>query len=58
MIKKHVNKMKMELSYWYKTKLNSKAFAIAILTAIVSIIIKANAVRVGIANALELTFIL
>ena len=39
-------------------KVNFKAFAIPILTAIVSILIKANAVRIGIANALELTFVL
>ena len=37
---------------------NSKAEAIPILTAIVSIIIKTDAVRIGMANALELTFIL
>ena len=39
-----------------KTKVNSKAFAIPILTAMY--IIKADAVRIGIANALELTFVL
>ena len=37
-------------------KINSKAFAIPILTAIVSIIINAHAVRIRIANTLELTF--
>ena len=38
-------------------KVNSKAFAIPILTA--SYIIKADtAVRIGIANALELTFLI
>ena len=35
----------------YRRKVNSKAFAIPILTAI-------HAVRIGIANALELTFLL
>ena len=39
-----------------RRKVNSKAFAIPILTAI--IIIKAHAVRIGIPNALELTFLL
>ena len=36
-------------------KLNSKAFSIPILITIISNIIKADAVRIGIANALELT---
>ena len=36
-------------------KINCKVFAIPILTAIVSIIIKAHAIRIMIANALELT---
>ena len=40
----------MELNGCYRRKVNSKAFAIPILTAI-----KADAVRKGIANALELT---
>ena len=46
----------MEVNSCYRTKVNPKAFAIPILTAIVSIIIKANAVRIGIANALESLF--
>ena len=54
----------METSWrWNSTvaieKCNSKAFAIPILIAIdfVSIIIKANVVRIVIANAIELTFL-
>ena len=38
--------------------LNSKAFAIPILTAFAFIMIDTIAVRIGIANALELTFVL
>ena len=38
-------------------KINSKAFAIPILTALYSTIIKPDVVRIGIANALELIFI-
>ena len=41
---------------FYRRKVNSKAFAIPILTAIT--MIKADAVRIGIANALELTLLL
>ena len=48
----------MELNICYGTKVNSKAFAIHILIAIVSKIIKVKAVRIRIANALESTFIL
>ena len=43
-IKKYVNKLKVELSGCYRTKFNSKAFVIHILTAIV---IKTNSVRIG-----------
>ena len=43
----------MKLNYCYRTKVDSKAFAIPILTAR---LIKADAVRIGIANALESTF--
>ena len=38
-------------------KFNCKAFAIPILFAMVSNIIKADAVRISIANGLELTFV-
>ena len=58
---------KLEISKYYKRiedgtqglhtmKINCKVFAIPILTAIVSIIINAHAIRIRIANALELTF--
>ena len=48
----------MELNGCYKMRVKSKAFTINILTAIISNILKADAVRMGIANALELTFFL
>ena len=48
----------MELNSYWRKKVNSKAFAIPIVTAIVSNIVKADAVRIGIANGLELTYIL
>ena len=43
---------------FYRTKVNSIAFAIPILIIIISNLMKANAVRIEIANALELTFVL
>ena len=46
---------RMELNDCYRTKVNSKAFAIPTLIAIVSDIIKADAVRIVVANILELT---
>ena len=48
----------MELNGYRRIKVNSKAFAIPIVTAFISNIIKADAVRIGIANGLELTYIL
>ena len=48
----------MELNSRYRMKVDSKVFAIPILTAIISNIMKADAVRIWIANVLELTFIL
>ena len=48
----------MELNSCYKTKVNFKAFAFPILTAIISDIIKVDTVRIRIASALELTFVL
>ena len=48
----------MELKGCHRTKVSSTAFDIRILTAIVSNIIKAGAVRIWIANTLELTFVL
>ena len=42
----------IELNGCHRTKVNSKAFAIPILTANISNIIKAGAVRIGIANVL------
>ena len=45
----------MELKGCYRIKVNFKAFAIPILIAIISNIIKADAVRIGIGNTLELT---
>ena len=45
----------MELNGYYRTKINSKAFAIPTLIAIISNIIKADAVRIVIANIIELT---
>ena len=47
----------MELNGCYRTK-DSKAFAITILTAMVPNIIKADVVRIRIANTLGLTFVL
>ena len=49
-IKKYGNKLKIKLNGCHRTKCNSKAFSISILTAIdfASIIIKANAVIIGI----------
>ena len=46
----------MELSGCYRVKLkvNSKAFAILLLIAIISNIINADLVRIGIANALDI----
>ena len=44
-MRKACKKLKMGLNSYYTTKVDSKAFAIPNLTAIVSIIIKANAVR-------------
>ena len=46
----------MELNDCYRTKVNSKAFGIPVLTA--SWIVKADAIRIGIANVLQLTFVL
>ena len=43
---------------FYGTKVNSKEFAIRILNGIVSNITRADAVRIGMANALELTLVL
>ena len=43
----------MELNGYCRTKVNCKAFAILILTAI-----KEDVVRIGIANALQLTCVL
>ena len=48
----------MELNSGYRLKVNSEAFAIPILIAVISSIIKVDAVIIGIANALELAFIL
>ena len=45
----------MELNGCYRTKVNSKAFAIPTLIAIISNIIKVDAVRIVIANIIELT---
>ena len=42
----------------FRAKINSKAFAIPILTAFAFIMIDMMAVRIGIANALELAFVL
>ena len=47
----------MELNGHYRMKVNSKAFAIPILTASVFVMIDTIAVRIGIASALELTII-
>ena len=47
----------MELNGHYRMKVNSKAFAIPILTASAFTMIDTIAVRIGIAFALELTFI-
>ena len=46
--------MKIELNGCYKMKINYKAFVTPILTAIISNVIKGDAVRIGIANALIL----
>ena len=42
----------------YRMKVNSKAFAIPILTAMIPNIIKADVVRIGIANTSQSTFVL
>ena len=47
----------MKLSSFYRIKVDSKAFAIPILTAFTFIIFDTIAVRIWIANALELTFV-
>ena len=52
-LKNHRNKV--ELNGFYRTKINCKAFAILILTASA---FKNLAVRTGIANTLQLTFVL
>ena len=60
MYQKVGNKLKIEWNSAvnYRTKVHSKAFAIPILPAIISNIVKTDAVRIGIANVSELTFIL
>ena len=55
---KQVKEQRYGTSWRWRTKINSKAFSILILTAIISNIIKVDAVRIGIANTLELTFAL
>ena len=57
-IKTYVNKLKMELNGCYRMTVNSKAFAIPILTEFAFIMIDTIAVKIRKANALELTFIL
>ena len=52
-IKWYGNRFKIQLKGCYRMEINSKAFAIPILTAILS-----DAVRIGIANALEFISIL
>ena len=56
MIKKLQKQDRTQSCGYYKSKVNSKAFAIPILTVPAFTII--IAVRIGIANALELTFLL
>ena len=48
----------VELNLCYRIKVNSRPFVIPILTASTFIMFDTIAVRIGIANALELTFIL
>ena len=48
----------MELNGYYRLTVNSKAFAIPILTEFAFIMIDTIAVKIRKANALELTFIL
>ena len=48
----------MELNGCYRTKVHYKTFAIPILTAPAFIMFDMLAARIGIANALELTFVL
>ena len=57
-IKKYANNFKMELYGCFRMIVNSKTFSIPILTAIVFLIKKEKAVRIGIANAIELIFVL
>ena len=49
-IKWYGNRLKIQLKGCYKMEINSKVFATLILTAILSTI---DAVRIGMANALE-----
>ena len=56
-ITKYGNKLKMKLNGCYRMKVNSKAFAIPIMTAFAFIMVDTVAVRIRITNALELTFI-
>ena len=49
---------KIQLKGCYRMEINSKAFAIPILTAIIIVNYKLDAVRIGIANALEFISIL
>ena len=48
----------MELNSYYMMKVNLKAFAIPILTTFAFIMFYMIAIIIGIANALELTFVL
>ena len=52
------NQLKMELNGCHRNKANSKAFVIPILTASTFTMFDRIAVRIGIGNALELTFVL
>ena len=49
----------MEMNGYYRMEVNSKVFALPILTGIISnVIAKGRCSQTGIANALEFTFIL
>ena len=47
----------MKLNGCYRTKVNSKVFIIPILTVFAFMMTDTIAVRIGIANALKLTFV-
>ena len=65
-VKNYVNKLRIKstdkflspVNSCFRAKVNSKAFAIPILTAFAFIMIDMMAVRIMVANALELAFVL